>query len=595
MVLISVLNLFVFVFTDEKSEIMISKQMNTIRYQYLVRQCSRCPGDAAFSCATCDCRLCLPCKENHQTDFSTLDHDVMIYNEKDRSISEQENCTDHPHSLCKWYCEFCEVTFCDFCNEHRTHHSTKIKEKVQQKGKIIRSIRSDSLFYSYIILEDIKSDYKIYETKLFNCKSDMQANLLKLYDRIDTAFRRFDFKHRCLNQITKLQKCIKNIYEFEHRLEQLTNEGVKCIRFIKTYRTWTMFYLRLKCHAHLSLTDPLSFKDIKEQFCEITITENEKRSASELKLMYSPKLQTSLTLKHVSGCCHISIETSERVWVSGKDNLIFTNSKGAISYCLKNFNEFCGMHSINKDKKLIYIDDEYNIITLANPMEKEMTCSSIKSFEWKPKCLSYCRSTDDILVGMYNKSKEEGQVLRFSQSGEQTQTIQHDSEGNQLYVKPSYIVENNNFDVVVSITVWTTVNNSSEESSAIVATNFDGKHRFTYKGQDSKIVSRGLCVDALSNIILCDNKTSTVQMLNCNGVFMKHLLIRPPGILKPHGLGYDFKTHCLWVGSHSDKICVYRYLKRRDILTGKSYAFFLMKFIFINTCISVFHYSYMYK
>lgn len=572
--------------------------MNTISYQYLVRQCSRCPGDAAFSCATCDCRLCLPCKENHQTDFSTLDHDVMIYNEKDRSISEQENCTDHPHILCKWYCEFCKVPFCDFCNEHRTHHSTNIKEKVQQKRKIIRSIRGDSLYYSCIIFEDIKSDYKTYETKLLNCKSDMQANILKLYDRIDTAFRRFDFKHKCVNQKTQLQECIENIHEFEQRLEQLTNEGVKFIRFIKEYRTWNMFYLRLKCHAHLSLTDPLSFKDIKEQFCEITITENEKRSvgyASELKLMYSPKLQTSLTLKDVSGCCHISIETSERVWVSGKDNLIFTNSKGAISYCQKIFNEFSGMHSIKKDEKLIYINDEYNIITLANSMEKEMTNSSIKSFEWKPKCLSYCRSTDDILVGMYNKSKEEGQVLRYSQSGEQTQTIQHDSEGNQLYVKPSYIVENINVDVVVSITVWTTVNNSSEESSAIVATNFDGKHRFTYKGQDSKIVSRGLCVDALSNIILCDNKTSTVQMLNCNGVFMKHLLIRPPGILKPRGLGYDFKTHCLWVGSHRDKICVYRHLKRRDILTGKSYAFFFMKFICINTCISVFHYSYMYK
>lgn len=66
------------------------------------------------------------------------------------------------------------------------------------------------------------------------------------------------------------------------------------------------------------------------------------------------------------------------------------------------------MYLINKDKKLIYIDDEYNIIIFVNFMEKEMICLLIKSFEWKFKCLSYCWFIDDIFVGMYNKSKEEG-------------------------------------------------------------------------------------------------------------------------------------------------------------------------------------------
>lgn len=98
----------------------------------------------------------------------------------------------------------------------------------------------------------------------------------------------------------------------------------------------------------------------------------------------------------------------DRVWVSGKDNLIFINLKGVILYCLKNFNEFCGMYLISKDKKLIYIDDEYNIIIFVNIVEKKMINILIKSFEWKFKCLSYCWFIDDIFVGMYNKSKEEG-------------------------------------------------------------------------------------------------------------------------------------------------------------------------------------------
>lgn len=66
------------------------------------------------------------------------------------------------------------------------------------------------------------------------------------------------------------------------------------------------------------------------------------------------------------------------------------------------------MYLIKKDKKLIYINDEYNIIIFVNFMEKEMIYLLIKSFKWKFKCLSYCLFIDDIFVGKYNKSKEEG-------------------------------------------------------------------------------------------------------------------------------------------------------------------------------------------
>lgn len=570
------------------------KRMDTLSSRWLIRQCSRCSGDAAFFCAICHCGLCLPCKENHGKDLSTLDHDVMIYHEKDRCISEQENCIKHVYSVCRWYCESCEVPFCDFCNEHRKHSSIDIQRKVQQKGEIIRIIRSESLFVSRILLKNNKSDFKTYQTKILKCKSDMQANALKLKERIDTAFCEFDFKHSCLNQETKLHKRIGKIYRFEQKFQQSSNKGIQFIRFIKKKRfPKIQSYQGLKRHAHLSLTDPLSFHEIEEPFCDLTITEKGKRSRgyeSQLKLMQSPKLQTFLTLKNVDICCHIVIKKSDRVWVNEKDTLILTDSNGDTLTCLKTLNEFSGLHSINKDNELIYIDDNHNIITLANNMENKKTNTSIKSTEWKPNCLFYSRSTGDLLVGMYAESEGEGKIIRYSQSREQTQTIKHDSEGYNLYSKPCYIVENNNFDVVVSDSIWRTVDNSSEESSAIVVTERRGRHRFTYRGHPpgSRIVSRGLCIDALSHIIFCDNKTSTVQMLSRDGMFLSHLLIRPPEILKPHGLGYDFRTHLLWVGSNRNIISVYRYIARRAILTGKSYVFLLMKYMRI--IISLFYF-----
>ncbi|XP_052695526.1 uncharacterized protein LOC128173892 [Crassostrea angulata] len=78
----------------------------------------------------------------------------------------------------------------------------------------------------------------------------------------------------------------------------------------------------------------------------------------------------------------------------------------------------------------------------------------------------------------------------------------------------------------------------------------------------------GICTDALSHILVCDFKTSTVQMLNKDGQFLSHLLTKSQEIGLPHSLSYDVNTHRLWVGSeNNNKVCVYRYITRQDALT----------------------------
>lgn len=58
-------------------------------------------------------------------------------------------------------------------------------------------------------------------------------------------------------------------------------------------------------------------------------------------------------------------------------------------------------------------------------------------------------------------------------------------------------------------------------------------------------------------------------MLDKNGNFLSHLLIRPSGIFTPRSLSYDVNTHRLWVGSKvNSSVCVYRYISRQDALTG---------------------------
>lgn len=117
----------------------------------------------------------------------------------------------------------------------------------------------------------------------------------------------------------------------------------------------------------------------------------------------------------------------------------------------------------------------------------------------------------------------ECRVTRYNQIGQLTQTIQHDNTGQlTLYKNPYYITENNNGDVVVS-------DFEVHLSGAVVVLERGGRHRFSYTGHPSGSQLRpgGICTDALSHILVCDVRTYTLQMIDRDGQFLSHLLIRP--------------------------------------------------------------------
>lgn len=156
-------------------------------------------------------------------------------------------------------------------------------------------------------------------------------------------------------------------------------------------------------------------------------------------------------------------------------------------------------------------------------------------------------------------------VIRYNQSGKLTQIIYKGKTGLELYNLPNYITENNNGDVVVS--------DYDDPCGAVVVTERGGRHRFSYTGHppESGLEPGGVCTDVLSNILVCDKETATVQILDRNGQFLTHLLTRPSGIITPCSLSYDRSTHRLWVGSHNNnKVVVFRYIDRQNVLTGKS-------------------------
>ncbi|XP_065930813.1 uncharacterized protein [Magallana gigas] len=302
-----------------------------------------------------------------------------------------------------------------------------------------------------------------------------------------------------------------------------------------------------------------------ESLSEIPTTGAEKPQQGNqclLKLMSPPELLPSLTVTGVGRCYHISCVTSDRIWVSDhRNNFILTDTTGVPLHRVEDSCSGFGLHTVNSDSELIYIDRNYNINKLSKDRTTTTTFIETTDSTWRPRSVYWSPSTGDLLVGMHRKITEysgRGKVTRYNQSGQLTQTIENDTRGLGLYRAPYYITENNTGDVMVS------------DDDAVVVTERGGRHRFSYTGHPSGsgLVPWGICTDQLSHILVCDVTTKTVQMLDRDGQFLSHLMIRPSGIFSPRSLSYDVNTHRLWIGSlNNNTVVIYRYITRQDALT----------------------------
>nr|XP_034309440.1 uncharacterized protein LOC105328160 [Crassostrea gigas] len=551
--------------------------METASTPCKVHQCSKCPGDTEYYCVSCTCDLCPQCKENHVKDLQTIDHDVVSHSDKINYIPTQEICVRHPSHVYTKYCEPCQVPVCYHCTQHRNHRQLAVtrsyKTKRQQHRGTIHTIRSEALFYRPVLLPRIKTDFKTCRTEFSLYQSEMLTKAQTLKNLIDyikndfmcNVFCDFDFKHRCLKQQKEMIRHIVSLQEYELRYVQ-PEFIFSALQFLSSIKT-ALPQIHLTLHtSQLSMTESLNKEDVMESLSAIKITERGNRCVGNqclLKLTFPPEFHQSLTVTRVDCCLHISCVTSDRVWVSDKNNLILTDTTGVPLHRVEDSwsGLHGGFHTVNSKSELIYRDRNYNINKLSKDMKTTTTFIETTDSTWTPRCVYWSPSTGDLLVGMRYVHTKTGKVTRYNQSGQQTQTIQHDNTGRGLYNQPNYITDNNNGDVVVS------------DYDAVVVTERGGRHRFSYTGHPSGSVlyPLGICTDALSHILVCDDTTKTVQMMDMDGQFLSHLLAESQEMGVPRSLSYDVNTHRLWVGSwYNNKVCVYRYITRQDALTDQS-------------------------
>nr|XP_022306259.1 uncharacterized protein LOC111112774 isoform X3 [Crassostrea virginica] len=550
---------------------MTSKKINS---HVNLSHCSRCQGDTEYYCLTCEQNLCPACKIKHSINLDTKEHDTRLYKYKNTIPRTREPCKNHPNQDYEMYCKKCDIPFCVDCEDHEAHSVQDAMTVYKEHEEIINNISEDTLYTFPVLLAIIKLELTTCNKKVTLILSEMIKELQKVKDHLDTlsidAFIKFHLHKISQNLTAAMNKRLSKIKIFDANQHKFVNKPTKFLRAIDKIR-----------FLHIDITP------LRKQRCSLTVTKMDLRglnmllnniqhtkrgkhmirSEDLLKLMSVPDLQKSTTLKNFVSCQNVSCVTRDQAWISERNKLVLIDiPTGNILHTLNDVVDgwWWGLHSVNINRELFYISNDSSIIKLS--IDRKIASKVLTARDLLVRARSvYCtRSTGDLLVGIkiFNSYKKEinGVVVRFNNMGQPIMIIPEHYKHHALFKDPNYITENNNGDVVVS-DYW----------RGVVVTDHKGKHRFTYIDTPfgSRIMPRGICTDALSNILVCDCYTGKVLILDKEGKYLLNiptdLSLGPLG--KPCSLSYDWKTHTLWVGSWNNTVSRYRHIDRRFVLS----------------------------
>lgn len=537
--------------------------------QCKLRHCSQCEGVTEYHCKECAIDICALCKEKHNLDLDTKNHEVKIFQAKSNISPRKENCKRHPANVYKVVCDECKIPVCRECTEHRLHEKidilTEVKTKRFQHRETIYNIRSEALYKRHVLLACIKNDLKAsQQTKqpLFETEAIFFAKIIEKIEENVTC-NTFKYGHRCSVQKMKLQRHLARIQKYEIIHEQSVKKPLRSLAYLKKiFGTKKHCCLNLKSHGRLSLSEGPTFVKVIQ-----TLNFMAQHLGNELllEIIDEPVLKKEFEVKTFGLIgSHMSIQSPDHIWLYDEDNLVLTNTKGEKLFQIKDiigkYYHCYGTHTVTKEKELIYFDRDGKILKLSKDRNLKSQLPILSSFSCRAYCVYCSPLTGDLILGMCNHDTNTCIIKRYNvtenlQSQNQPQII-----GQIENWHPVLITENNNGDIIVAGFFY-----------GVMGIDRSGRYRFLYEKTQSgfQIRAKGICTDSLSHILVSDSFDSAVHMLNKNGQLLSYLLTTPNGECS-FGLMFDFEAHLLWIRAKdcSKKITAYRYIKRHDVLAG---------------------------
>nr|XP_022340409.1 uncharacterized protein LOC111135021 isoform X2 [Crassostrea virginica]XP_022340410.1 uncharacterized protein LOC111135021 isoform X2 [Crassostrea virginica] len=558
---------------------------------YLVCGTEDCQKNGQFYCNACHQPLCEQCKDEHQKSPSTKNHEIVLYRHRKHQLP-LEICQDHPKRNVDIFCRECKTPICSKCStmkEHKGHEFDDLEDIYAEKYAIWKGEFSKIQKYFLPTSNDLKTDIEKDATQIKkimeSIRTSMKVEAESLKNLVDeVTSENIEHTHTMEKSLLDILKSQETTYD--DYIAYLWKMSDKFQEYLSITNQKLLIQSKtLKIQPIPETTKPVPPACIAGQFnrenvskllsrVNVPNTEPEKRKiqpmeavtihmkSTEKQLEQSKEksnmkqtlsLSSSVTkvreysLPGVDIAFHVSVDKSGRFWASDSDgNLVQTDLHENQLQKIQTSDGF-GYHTATQDGGLIYSDEDKNVIYRITP-DKKIT-EFIKTGDWEPVSVHSSCINGDILVGM--KTEKETKVNRYSKAGKEIQNIQRDNHGQELYSDPHYITENINRDICTS----------DYMKCAVVVVNTSGQHRFSYTGQGSRFWPYGICTDVLGHILVCDEVSNSVHLLDQDGRFLSIILSAQQGIQHPRGVCVDDDNN-LYVGQLFPKtVTVYKYLQ----------------------------------
>ena len=193
-----------------------------------------------------------------------------------------------------------------------------------------------------------------------------------------------------------------------------------------------------------------------------------------------------------------------------------------------------------------------NCLNQINASKKE---TKFKNLDHVPTCICLSKEKDEIAVAVKDSTDQKGSILNFNSSGQCLNVVIN----KRLFTNTKREVSNGPWNMVQNINRDIIVSN-------VEVTAFDqtGKFRFNYVGSGntkSQFDSRGICTDAVGNILIADEANRFIHVLDVDGKLQKiYHVSSKKDEFDPITLAID-ANHCLCVGCSDGKIRVFKYIE----------------------------------
>nr|XP_022339902.1 uncharacterized protein LOC111134797 [Crassostrea virginica] len=559
---------------------------------YLVCGTEDCQKNGQFYCNACHQSLCEQCRDEHQKSPNTKNHEIVLYRQRKHQLPV-EKCKDHPRRNIDIFCKECQISLCSKCSTMEEHNGHKFDDLEDIYAEIYALWHGEfSKIQRYFLptSQDLKTDIEENATQIKktmeSIRTSMKAKAESLKNLVDEVTSE-NIEHTHTLEKSLLQKLNSQGKTYDDYITYLWKISDEFQEYLSITNQKLLFKSKtLKIQPIPETTKPVppvftagqfNKDDVTKLLGKVHVpnTEPEKRKiqpmeavtthmkSTEKKLEQSKEksdmkqtlsLSSSVTkvrkysVPGVDSVWHVSVDKSGRIWFSDwSGNLVQTDLQGNQLQKIQTSGPSAGYHTATQDGDLIYTDKKKNVIYRITP-DKKIT-EFIKTGDCAPISVHFSRINGNILVGMKKQGK--AKVTRYSKTGKEIQNIQRDNQGHELYSYPHYITENINGDICTSDLM----------NDAVVVVNKSGQHRFSYKGQGSRFHPWGICTDILGHILVGDNVSESVHLLDQDGEFLSVILSPQQGIMSPCGVCVDDENN-LYVGQGTTNIVtVYKYLQ----------------------------------